>query len=901
MLKQKLKGIFGITLAAFMLPVLSVTVAADDYYYEYNSNITALANSEHNITSGADYDIGTDGTVNIRVSTSFPSNNDDKNQAGKSGDSLLAFTKYGNPVAINFIIDSLEPQAIQEFGFAVARNYLDTRPSARVMIDETERNYIEFGIGKSSETGGSGVTDAVKSRTPYIIIRNDGEIIKTISPTGSGWNITDNQFCTWEVAIDNNILYWKATYSSYTWESCTTNEVIPGLVENCKIPMAFAVSGGDGKGFGKGFRYKTGTPYTKMREPKSILYRDSAEQNDSGLIKMDSSAPVRRISAPHLAGRSVTVGLSENGTSFENVSASFDASGMWVNRLNGNNFEYVQIESGGDAKILTEILSSSVYDIPLGKTLEVFSLLNGAYNQSSVWSSENSAIAAVANGVITGIGDGTTKIKVTKQSAPELVMNVRVVGEITYAVENGLVSEYLNEKRPILTGLNSAISAKDKVKLTEMFTDTAAGTLSEIRDLNLSSIIDLSTTDSVGFDEFLDRIMTYPAFDCNAIDDIYALQSIIDLEFYVGKLNKLDSPTDIEAALNQYNQYYNLSLDNAYYLGVKPDVLNTLRNKTFKNADDLSEVFSGAYVSLSFLKAASYSYIGEIVTACANEIGYDISRFQGISDKNELYKELKTNQQRLDTTEKIKNYIDNYQPPVKIPDPGPRPSGGGGGGSYGGSSGTVSINKQIVQDIVTEVPARPLFSDIPTEHWAYEGIRHLSLNSVIDGYQDGSFKPEQNVTRAEFIKILMMGLELYKEPSDEESEENAEEIKPAFSDVSASHWSYPYLQEANNMKILLGNDDGTCDPEAYITREQMAAVVYRALLMKENIKLPETETDIYFTDSKDISQWALSAVNKLKMAGIINGKADRSFSPLGLATRAEASKIIFSSYLLIRN
>lgn len=158
-------------------------------------------------------------------------------------------------------------------------------------------------------------------------------------------------------------------------------------------------------------------------------------------------------------------------------------------------------------------------------------------------------------------------------------------------------------------------------------------------------------------------------------------------------------------------------------------------------------------------------------------------------------------------------------------------------------------------------------------HWANASIQKLIALKAISGNPDGTFQPEKQVTRAEFITMLVKALGL-KGTSDR-----------TFSDLQG-HWASGAVSTAVANGIVNGFSDGTVAPDALITREQMAVMIVKAL------KLSNGKTDKMFGDAASISPWATDAIATAMSNGIIGGYADGTFKPQGMATKAEAVTII---------
>lgn len=115
--------------------------------------------------------------------------------------------------------------------------------------------------------------------------------------------------------------------------------------------------------------------------------------------------------------------------------------------------------------------------------------------------------------------------------------------------------------------------------------------------------------------------------------------------------------------------------------------------------------------------------------------------------------------------------------------------------------------------------------------------------------------------------------------------------RTSYEDVATNQWYYSYIATAEDLGIVPAAG-GRFQPAVNITREDMAIFAANALT-SAGITIPAPTETLTFTDESSISAKGKDAVQLLAQAGIINGYEDGSFRPQGLATRAEASKIIY--------
>lgn len=160
--------------------------------------------------------------------------------------------------------------------------------------------------------------------------------------------------------------------------------------------------------------------------------------------------------------------------------------------------------------------------------------------------------------------------------------------------------------------------------------------------------------------------------------------------------------------------------------------------------------------------------------------------------------------------------------------------------------------------------------------WAYQPVSRLIDAGIISGYPDGSFKPNGEITKEEFIKLLMSA-----KPQSKETE-----VSGFFSDVPNSRWSYGVITNAVATGVIDVTEEGALfHPSDAITREQM--VVYTARLLR----LTPVATNKTFNDASDITfhpNLVLAAASK----GLISGYPDETFRPKANLTRAEAAVMI---------
>lgn len=207
-------------------------------------------------------------------------------------------------------------------------------------------------------------------------------------------------------------------------------------------------------------------------------------------------------------------------------------------------------------------------------------------------------------------------------------------------------------------------------------------------------------------------------------------------------------------------------------------------------------------------------------------------------------------------------------------------SGNGGGGSGSGSGNGGNFVSPGKNEPVSPDPVTSTFEDVMPSHWAYDAVEKMAAKDVVKGYEDGNFYPDNQITREEFVKVLVNFFDFV--PSESEA---------SFSDVDTSEWYAYYINTAVANGIIKGISEDQFGIGENISRQDMAVMLDRALSAKE-MTLNEVNDKIDFEDSSSIAPYASNAVETLQKAGVINGYTDGSFRPYDNASRAEVCAML---------
>ena len=168
------------------------------------------------------------------------------------------------------------------------------------------------------------------------------------------------------------------------------------------------------------------------------------------------------------------------------------------------------------------------------------------------------------------------------------------------------------------------------------------------------------------------------------------------------------------------------------------------------------------------------------------------------------------------------------------------------------------------------------FSDLDEGNWADDPVQYLEDQGIIGGYADGTFRPNENVTRAQFAKMLVgaMGWEIVTPQT------------PTFSDVPADYWAYGYIETAASHGVIGGYTDGSFRPGTDVTRAQLA----KMLFLGRNWTM-ESPAITHFTDVSQ-GDWFYDYAEAASSAEVMSGYDDNTFRPNVPATRAQVAKIL---------
>ena len=171
------------------------------------------------------------------------------------------------------------------------------------------------------------------------------------------------------------------------------------------------------------------------------------------------------------------------------------------------------------------------------------------------------------------------------------------------------------------------------------------------------------------------------------------------------------------------------------------------------------------------------------------------------------------------------------------------------------------------------------FVDVDQSQWYHEGIDYALTNGLMSGMDDTTFEPDSTTTRAMIVAVL------YR------LDGSPEVAMANFTDVPENAWYANAVAWGEANGVVSGYDEETFGPEDSITREQMAAILYR-YAQYEGIDVSAQADLSVYSDAGSVSDWANTSLSWANAEGLISGMSDTELAPTGTATRAQVAAIL---------
>lgn len=353
--------------------------------------------------------------------------------------------------------------------------------------------------------------------------------------------------------------------------------------------------------------------------------------------------------------------------------------------------------------------------------------------------------------------------------------------------------------------------------------------------------------------------------------------------------------SEMSVVLDKYDPFLNYRNNNAYkqlFLGFDKPYRDYVymclgARNDFTSVDEIDTAFDEYTAMAIFAKAQGYEQIYKNISASADILKLDLSEYNGLSEYKRVRvcsKIMDAFENKIFTKSELQSKIDSLSKTEKEIEPSGGNSGGGGGGSSGTSGGTgKNMNFNAPSDTSELIDNKSVyFDDLQSVEWARESIETLASRNILNGKGNKIFAPDENVTREEFVKMIVAAFGV------ENSESRCD-----FKDVSPEMWCYKYISSAADSGLIQGIGDKMFGIGMPITREDMATILWNGISKKVT-----AEKGKKFADDDDISDYAKEAVVMLRRIGIVEGSENNMFAPKLNATRAEAAAMLYRTLLV---
>lgn len=447
----------------------------------------------------------------------------------------------------------------------------------------------------------------------------------------------------------------------------------------------------------------------------------------------------------------------------------------------------------------------------------------------------------------------------------------------------------------VRTGVNGEIEQRSIVAATNSEFETAMEMMNSAGSNDISDVLK-QCAGILGLD--CDTLETLPDKNCDAMalrilnerdkqqNKVFAgyeqLEAVFNENLAVECVNVADR-SNIAAVLEKYKEYFAYKNGKSYQIfeGLSADgqknVYTNLAKADYGTPAAVDAAFSLETVRVRLAALRGYDELYDVLPQCADALEANISKYTVLSKENQLKvcSEIITSLSGKDVTkESLETIVSSAA--EKYGSNGTTGSGSGGGGGNGGGVKTPNI--------AVAAPNKPnessfVFNDIESVSWARDSIEALARRGVINGKADKIFAPNDTVTREEFVKMVVLALNI-----------TAEDTSCDFTDVRDDAWYKEYVGKAVRSGLVNGRGDGTFGVGESITRQDIAVILWNGIKSKA-----ESKSAAEFIDNDDVSDYAKEAVNAMRYLNIIDGYDDNTFRPNNAATRAEAAKLLYKA------
>ncbi|MBQ7793089.1 MAG: S-layer homology domain-containing protein, partial [Clostridia bacterium] len=455
-----------------------------------------------------------------------------------------------------------------------------------------------------------------------------------------------------------------------------------------------------------------------------------------------------------------------------------------------------------------------------------------------------------------GTAQNSTFNYVSIQAKAQLIAKLQA--DIIGGAAKDSVVKTVGDNKAVLELENSSAAPLGTAKLTAVYGDL----YDYIKENGISEKLNdyISANDiTADFDAFV-----------SFIENNDSAKDFADIYYRCLSVYALANSTEQNAAkvMSEFSSYYGFESEKCYPV---------TQNKWFNSSLLAERMAGGEYTSIADIKAAYNEQVFLEGIHLADDYNYVMTMFEKYAADSGISTTYYDMVGAADAAVEIvgesfgnKTELEDYLESVY--EAGWKKGGSGGGG--GAVSGGITVSSDIYNANQT-AKSYTTFNDLEGAVWAAEAIEYLAEKGIVSGYEDGTFRPNDTLTREAFTKMLVDAKGLLDSTAECD-----------YTDVTADFWAYRYIASAKNNAIVSGMGDGTFGTGLSVTRQDMAVMLARAAGLSA-----ASECD--FTDFAYVSDYAKNSVSAMKQNGIINGYEDGTFRPQSNATRAEAAKIIY--------
>lgn len=640
----------------------------------------------------------------------------------------------------------------------------------------------------------------------------------------------------------------------------------------------------------------------------------------------------------------VKFNLEQDGSFTFPVTAETDSVKVVVNDAAGNVGEALIYEKEEVEPVVTLSVNPTELDLTTGDTAQLTVIetstpqegdaTNADVTAKATYVSADEGIATVTNGLVTAVGEGSTTITVS-YGENDVTVNVSVTKPVVVDPEPGTTTITVNPAQ-----LNIKTGDTEQLTVTEYTTSeegdttnadvTAEATyvsadesIATVSDGLVTAVGEGSTTIAVSYGEnevvSVNVTVTNPIVDPEPVVTLAVDPAQLNLKTGETAPFKVTETTTIEGESTDVDVTGDAEYDvtdkaiasvkagtvTANAAGETTIAITHGKNRVTVNvvvtdpepAKDIKLAVDKTNVSIEKGKTATVK-VTETTTVAGESTDVDVTANAQYAVENAAIASVEagviTAKAVGNTKVTVKHGDKEVTINVTVTNPPTNPGNPGGGNSGGGGSNPGTSNPSPTKpDPVKPDPVKPtppvtptptpiIFTDVPAKHWAADYIQKAAQFGFMKGYPDGSFRPEQSLTRAQATSLIVRALKL-------ETTETA-----PFEDIAIYAAETKSEIAAGYKYGIIKGDNGKFKPSEKVTRAQLALMIERAYAFKTGNKYTATKI-APFSDIAAYDEETINAISMLYELQVVDG-SDGKFNPSNPTTRAQAAKI-FTNFM----